>query len=107
MNNPTDHIPNTQCGNGATSLNELTERNVDIVAQLEKSANEERTPTDRLADSISAFVGSMNFVYIHIVWFGAWIAFFTLPFIPKAWRVDPFPFTFLTFVVSLEAIFLS
>jgi uncharacterized membrane protein len=90
-----------------SSLNELTQRNVKIVAQLEKSANAERTPTDRLADSISAFVGSMNFVYIHIVWFGAWIAFFTLPFLPKAWRVDPFPFTFLTFVVSLEAIFLS
>lgn len=49
----------------------------------------------------------MSFVYIHIVWFGAWIAFFTLPFIPKEWRVDPFPFTFLTFVVWLEAIFLS
>ena len=89
------------------TLTELTRKNVDIIAQLEKSASAERTPTDRLADWISRFVGSMSFVYIHIVWFGGWIAFFTLPFIPKEWRVDPFPFTFLTFVVSLEAIFLS
>jgi len=97
----------TQFGDEAAALNELTNRNVEIVAQLEKSANLERTPTDRLADRISAFVGSMSFVYIHVVWFGGWIAFFTVPFLPKAWRVDPFPFTFLTFVVSLEAIFLS
>ena len=108
MSNASERAAQVQFGNQVTgSLHELTKRNVEIVAQLEKSADAERTPTDRLADSISAFVGSMNFVYIHVVWFGAWIAFFTLPFVPMAWRVDPFPFTFLTFVVSLEAIFLS
>jgi hypothetical protein len=105
MNNPT--APMTPLGDEAAALNELTRRNVEIVAQLEKSASLERTRTDRWADSISSFVGSMGFAYIHVVWFGGWIAFFTLPFFPKAWRVDPFPFTFLTFVVSLEAIFLS
>lgn len=68
----------------AQTLQELTNKNVAIVAQLEKSVNAERTSTDRLADWISAFVGSMKFVYIHIVWFGSWIAFFTMPFIPKA-----------------------
>lgn len=39
----------------------------------------------------------MPFVYIHVVWFAAWIGF----------RVEPFPFGFLTMIVSLEAIFLS
>src|SRR4051812_22259679 len=90
-----------------SSLAELTRRNVEVVAELEKSADAERSLTDRLADRISAFVGSMRFVYIHIVWFTLWIAFSTLPFVPVNWRIDPFPFTFLTFVVSLEAIFLS
>jgi uncharacterized membrane protein len=89
------------------SLSSLTKRNVEIIAELEKSADAERSLTDRLADGISAFVGSMKFVYIHIVWFAVWIAASSLPFIPAAWRIDPFPFTFLTFVVSLEAIFLS
>jgi uncharacterized membrane protein len=88
-------------------LSSLTKRNVEIVAELEKSADAERSLTDRLADAISRFVGSMQFVYIHIVWFAVWIAASSLPFIPAAWRIDPFPFTFLTFVVSLEAIFLS
>jgi uncharacterized membrane protein len=92
---------------GSTSLSELTRRNVEIVAELEKAADAERSLTDRLADAISRFVGSMNFVYIHVVWFALWIAASSLPFIPTAWRIDRFPFTFLTFVVSLEAIFLS
>jgi uncharacterized membrane protein len=46
----------------------------------------------------------MWFVWLHIIWFGFWIAINSLPNIP---HVDPFPFTFLTFCVSLEAIFLS
>jgi hypothetical protein len=39
----------------------------------------------------------MRFVYIHIIWFAAWIGF----------RVEPYPFGLLTMIVSLEAIFLS
>ena len=40
---------------------------------------------------------SMPFVYLHIVWFAAWIGF----------RVESYPFGLLTMIVSLEAIFLS
>lgn len=53
-----------------------------------------------LADSIHRAAGSMTFVYIHILWFGAWILFSDL-------LGDPFPYGLLTMVVSLEAIFLS
>src|SRR4029077_14889198 len=28
---------------------------------------------DRAADQVTAFAGSLNFVYIHSVWFGIWI----------------------------------
>jgi uncharacterized membrane protein len=52
---------------------------------------------DRIADRITAFAGSMPFVYVHIVWFTLWIVS----------RVEPFPFGLLTMIVSLEAIFLS
>jgi len=52
---------------------------------------------DRLADSITRFAGSMSFVYVHVVWFGAWIGF----------GVEHFPYGLLTMIVSLEAIFLS
>jgi uncharacterized membrane protein len=40
---------------------------------------------------------------VHIVWFGFWIIFNDIPSV----AFDPFPYTFLTLVVSLEAIFLS
>ncbi len=56
----------------------------------------------RLADRITAFAGAMIFVWIHAVLFGLWIATDGLGF-----THDPFPFNFLTMVVSLEAIFLS
>jgi hypothetical protein len=50
----------------------------------------------RIADWITAFAGSMNFVYIHIAWFTIWMLF-----------VESKPWPMLTLAVSLEAIFLS
>jgi len=44
-------------------------------------------------------------VWVHVAWFAIWIALNTI--MPKHMHFDTFPFTFLTLVVSLEAIFLS
>jgi uncharacterized membrane protein len=52
---------------------------------------------NRIADRITAFAGSMRFVYIHILWFAVWIGF----------HVEHYPYGLLTMIVSLEAIFLS
>ena len=52
---------------------------------------------NRIADRITAFAGSMTFVYIHLIWFGCWIGF----------GVERYPYGLLTMIVSLEAIFLS
>jgi uncharacterized membrane protein len=61
---------------------------------------------DRAADEITAFAGSLKFVYIHSVWFGIWIAV-NVGLLGAAVKFDPFPFGLLTMIVSLEAIFLS
>jgi len=50
----------------------------------------------RIADKITAFAGSMNFVYIHTIVFAVWMVFL---------EANPWPT--LTLVVSLEAIYLS
>ena len=50
----------------------------------------------RVADRITAFAGSMPFVYLHAIGFAAWMLFF-----------ERSPWPTLTLVVSLEAIFLS
>jgi uncharacterized membrane protein len=52
---------------------------------------------DRIADTVTRFAGSMKFVGVHVVWFGAWIGF----------GAERFPYGLLTMIVSLEAIFLS
>jgi uncharacterized membrane protein len=57
---------------------------------------------DRAADQITAFAGSMAFVYLHVAWFVVWIVLNV-----TGLRFDPFPFGLLTLIVSLEAIFLS
>jgi uncharacterized membrane protein len=50
----------------------------------------------RIADHITAFAGSMPFVYIHAALFGIWMLF-----------IESTPWPMLTLIVSLEAIFLS
>jgi uncharacterized membrane protein len=52
---------------------------------------------NRIADQITRFAGSMLFVYLHIIWFAAWILL----------GVEHYPFGLLTMIVSLEVIFLS
>jgi uncharacterized membrane protein len=65
---------------------------------LREHAKERRAKFEnRLADTITRFAGSMDFVYLSIVWYGLWIA------IP----LEEYPFGLLTMIVSLEAIFLS
>jgi len=86
------------------SAEQLTEQNVETITRLEEAARNQRTPTDRIAEKIARFCGSMTFVWVHVVWFGGWIL---LNLAPGIRHVDPFPFTFLTLIVSLEAIFLS
>jgi len=52
---------------------------------------------NRIADRITAFSGSMRFVYLHVLWFALWIGL----------GVEKYPYGLLTMIVSLEAIFLS
>jgi uncharacterized membrane protein len=63
---------------------------------LEEQARRASDLQLRVADWITGFAGSMNFVYLHIVLFAVWILF-----------VESKPWPTLTLIVSLEAIFLS
>lgn len=61
---------------------------------------------EETADRITSIAGSMRFVYLHIIWFGVWIAL-NVGLAGINHEFDKFPFGLLTMVVSLEAIFLS
>jgi uncharacterized membrane protein len=64
-----------------------------VIKQVEKRGSDVQL---KVADAITAFAGSMNFVYIHAVLFAVWMLVF-----------EKSPWPTLTLVVSLEAIFLS
>jgi len=66
-------------------------------ALLEHERQRAEDRQNRIADAITAFSGSMLFVYVHVVWFSCWIGF----------GVEKYPYGLLTMIVSLEAIFLS
>lgn len=85
----------------------------ELIKKIKRSPKEIRllrelhSAETKVAESITNFAGSMNFVYFHTVWFVFWILAGEgklSPFIPK---FDPFPFGLLTMIVSLEAIFLA
>jgi Protein of unknown function (DUF1003) len=65
-------------------------------ALLEAQARRASDIQLRIADKITGFAGSMNFVYLHIALFAVWMLF-----------IERSPWPTLTLIVSLEAIFLS
>ncbi len=63
---------------------------------LEEQAQRAADIQLRIADWITGFAGSMNFVYLHVALFAVWMLF-----------IEKSPWPTLTLIVSLEAIFLS
>jgi uncharacterized membrane protein len=108
----TKHRNHKSHANGEAQLNyrkgttgdDITRENVAAMRRLEQAQKRRRTRADGIAAVIARFCGSTTFVWIHVVVFAAWIAYNALPWFDA---FDPYPFTFLTLVVSLEAIFLS
>jgi uncharacterized membrane protein len=66
-------------------------------ALLKHAEQRRKSLENRVADQITRFAGSMTFVYLHVIWFAAWIGL----------GVEHYPYGLLTMIVSLEAIFLS
>ncbi|SEL84781.1 Uncharacterized membrane protein [Roseateles sp. YR242] len=91
-------------GDNDEDLASLTRENIAAVARLEAALEGQATGADRFADQIRRFCSSTQFIAMHVIWFAGWILWNTLHGMP---HFDPYPFTFLTLVVSLEAIFLS
>ncbi|MGH9421052.1 MAG: DUF1003 domain-containing protein [Thermoanaerobaculia bacterium] len=65
----------------------------------------EQTPMQSFADWLTRIASGTGFFVFHVVGFAVWL-FWNSTFSPLP-KFDPFPYGFLTMVVSLEAIFLS
>jgi uncharacterized membrane protein len=90
----------------ARSASLLLAENVQRIADLEAELLMRRSWGERLGDRLVAIAGSPASMLAHAVAFAGWILTNT-GMVPGVEIFDPYPFAFLTLVVSLEAIFLS
>ncbi|MDF0583004.1 DUF1003 domain-containing protein [Bradyrhizobium yuanmingense] len=86
-------------------LSPTLERNIQALVARRRREQQAASGQDRVADAITAFTGSMIFVYLHLAVFGFWIIanLHWVPGIP-AWDES---FVVLAMIASVEAIFLS
>jgi len=81
------------------------DRGIRDIANLERHAVQARSRLDHAAGIITHWAASGFALLLHTAWFGLWIVLNSglFPITP----FDPFPYSFLTMIVSLEAIFLT
>ena len=101
MPNPSLTVPPP----GPASLSISLKRNIHALEARRRKEEAAATFEQRIAEAITRLTGSMTFVYIHLVIYGAWIAA-NLGFIPGVPKFDP-SFVVLAMEASVEAIFLS
>src|SRR6187431_2589211 len=78
---------------------DVIENNICTIIELRTSEERQKTLQDKVADRITAFSGSMWFIYLHVVWFASWMLINAgVTPLPK---FNPYPYTFLTMVLSL------
>jgi uncharacterized membrane protein len=80
--------------------------NIQAIIDLEERQQEERRFSDRVADGIATFAGTVIFVLLHLLWFAVWAAV-NLGVIRLVPAFDPYPFQLLCMLVSLEGVLLS
>ncbi len=85
------------------ALSKIIERNIRTIIRLRLQTANERNLQDRIADSITSFSGHIVFVYVHLVWFGAWIVLNTGRMAVHPF--DPFPYGLLTMVGKTHLIY--
>jgi uncharacterized membrane protein len=96
--------PQEEIGNDPPPMAGVVERNIRALLQHGEREMRRAPWRQRLADGITRFTGSLTFVVIHLIGFGAWIV------INLGWTPIP-PFdrsmVVLAMLASVEAIFLS
>ena len=95
----------TASTNGASDHPEHVATTVDEIVRLENRDQSAMGFSDQIASKITAFSGSMLYVWLHVAWFSIWILVNVSVILFEPF--DSYPFGLLTMIVSLEAIFLS
>jgi uncharacterized membrane protein len=82
----------------------VLERNIEALIRHREQERSASSRQDKVADAITAFAGSMKFVYLHLMVYGIWVIA-NLPWLPFP-KFDP-TYVVLAMEASVEAIFIS
>jgi uncharacterized membrane protein len=95
----------SQAGSESPVGPETLRRNISALREDRQAAERRRTLSERFADTVTGFAGSMYAVFFHLVLYGGWLVYNSglLPVEP----FDPYPFVMLAMTASVEAIFLT
>jgi uncharacterized membrane protein len=91
--------------NAPEGMTKTLANNIEALAARRRREEADAPWSDRVAAQITCFAGSMRFVFLHLAFFGAWIAI-NLGAVPGVRPFDP-SFVVLAMEASVEAIFLS
>lgn len=89
-----------------SNFQEKVETQGGLVESLKVQMDKERTLADRFADRMTQIAGNMPFLIFNVLVFAIWILL-NANVMPALKPFDPYPFSFLTMAVSLEAIILA
>jgi uncharacterized membrane protein len=83
-----------------------SQSHIDSIVKQEEKALERRSNSERFADGVGLFAGSLPFVVLHLVFLIAWLLVNSgeIRGIPA---FDPYPFSLLGMIVAVEAVILS
>jgi uncharacterized membrane protein len=76
------------------------------IQSVKAQIDAKRTFTEKAADFLTDSFGTVTFLFVNVLFFAVWIVW-NRGLIPGVPIIDPYPFGFLTMVVSLEAICLA
>jgi uncharacterized membrane protein len=79
---------------------------IDAIVRQEEDALEKRSRSERFADGVGLFAGSLPFVVFHILLLVVWLLV-NSGRIDRLRPFDPYPFSLLGLIVAMEAVILS
>jgi len=79
---------------------------IDSIVKQEEKALERRSSSERFADGVGLFAGSLPFVLFHLILLLVWLLV-NCGEIRGIRPFDPFPFSLLGMIVAMEAVILS
>jgi uncharacterized membrane protein len=95
-------MPDATDKNSAPSL---IAENIEAIVQVEEEALGRRSASDAMLEAIGSFVGTASFLILHAITIAGWVVI-NAGLIPGLAPFDPYPFTFLATIFSVEAVLL-